>query len=566
MKNVYLYMVFLLIGFSGFGQDLQNANWLFGANAWVNFSTTSPSYLTGSAMNINEGGASVSDENGNLLFYTDGMSVWNKNHQKMPNGINTLNGYSSNSQGAIIVPMPGYEKKYYIFTIDGDSGNEKGLYYSIVDMTNGLGQVVSLNNKMKNHNGVYIDNTYGNKSEKLTSTTHKNGKDYWVVTQIEGYVYSYKVSEFGIGVGAMPDSYTVAPVDLVDRGNGFGSPGIGNVKISPNNQRIVIGYESKVRSSDTDTYAYGALVTGTFNNSTGEVSLNPLQKIDNRRVYGLEFSPNSQNIYFTSPFPNQTSTCELLAMNINSNYYSIQSISGPNMTGALQRARNGKIYMTKFGGNTMSVINTPDNYSSPDFQLDSVNIGLSATNNFGLPQWVHWQETCPSDLILTSTVFDVLAPAQDNRQASNTITASNKINNGAIGIYHADYDVVLKHGFSSANGSVFRAYIEGCSNEFVGLRSSSGEEESFEVSSTDMEPDNYLFALYPNPATENVTVTSGKVIQNISVTSTNGLTLFQRDIKANSYELNISSYSKGLYVITVTTEDGEMEMKKLIKE
>ena len=41
-----------------------------------------------------------------LLFYTDGMTVYNKNHVIMPNG-NFLTGHSSSSQSGVIVKKPG---------------------------------------------------------------------------------------------------------------------------------------------------------------------------------------------------------------------------------------------------------------------------------------------------------------------------------------------------------------------------------------------------------------------------------------------------------------------------
>jgi hypothetical protein len=224
--------------------------------------------------------------------------------------------------------------------------------------------------------------------------------------------------------------------------------------------------------------------------------------------------------------------------------------------------------ITSLGGNYYGAV---ENYSADPYGVGATPRYYSTTDDYALSSMEIqiWGTAicdlvpCHSDITLTSPTNNVASPNQDNRQAQNTITASNVVNNGAIGIYHAGYDVVLKPGFSSANGSVFRAYIEGCSYEYEGLRVSA-DEESIKTVEIDVRGD--LFTLYPNPATDNVTITSGKVMQNITVTSTNGLTLFQRDIKANSYELNVSSYSKGLYVITVITEDGGIEMKKLIKE
>ena len=117
--------------------------WYFGENAGLDFNSGTPVALTNGALVTNEGCASISDSVGNLLFYTDGVTVYNNNHTIMPNG-NGLNGDSSSTHSAIIVPKPGNNDEYYIFTVDR-GGQSDGLQYSQVNMNldNGLGDVVS---------------------------------------------------------------------------------------------------------------------------------------------------------------------------------------------------------------------------------------------------------------------------------------------------------------------------------------------------------------------------------------------------------------------------------------
>ncbi|MCY7408654.1 MAG: hypothetical protein LH473_00130, partial [Chitinophagales bacterium] len=69
-----------------------------------------------SPMSQREACAVMSDTAGNLLFYKDGDTIWNKNHQMMANGFGV--GCESSSNGAVIVPNPGNDSIYYLFTVD----------------------------------------------------------------------------------------------------------------------------------------------------------------------------------------------------------------------------------------------------------------------------------------------------------------------------------------------------------------------------------------------------------------------------------------------------------------
>lgn len=110
----------------------QNANWYFGNQAGLNFTDTTqePKALIDGAMNTDGGSASISDNEGNLLFYSNGINVWGANHQIIKNGTG-LYGSTTVSQSVLIVPNPTEENEYYIFTNQGPLG----LYYSIVKLT-----------------------------------------------------------------------------------------------------------------------------------------------------------------------------------------------------------------------------------------------------------------------------------------------------------------------------------------------------------------------------------------------------------------------------------------------
>jgi hypothetical protein len=118
-NSLHLILIFTLQSPVVFGQ-LQNNNWVFGYGARVNFSGPIPVGSSNAAINSNESTASVSDPaTGQLLFYTDGRKVWNANNQVMPNGANLLGGFfNSCTQGALIVPFPEDNQRFYLFTLE----------------------------------------------------------------------------------------------------------------------------------------------------------------------------------------------------------------------------------------------------------------------------------------------------------------------------------------------------------------------------------------------------------------------------------------------------------------
>lgn len=148
MKPLTIFLV-ILIGSSCkiYGQK-EASNWYFGSKAGITFKNGAPVALTDGVISQSEGVATISDANGNLLFYTDGNKVWNRNHIEMPNGLN-LNGDNQSAQSAVIVPMPNDPDIYYIFTVSNWplTGPTAGLFYSIVDMRldGGLGNITTKN-------------------------------------------------------------------------------------------------------------------------------------------------------------------------------------------------------------------------------------------------------------------------------------------------------------------------------------------------------------------------------------------------------------------------------------
>lgn len=137
-----LILLLCISSISVFGQK-ESAIWYFGKNAGLDFREHFPLPLTEGLTNTTEGVASVSDALGNLLFYTDGRTIWNKNHGVMASG---LSADSTSTHAATIIPNRSNPNKYFVFTTKSISKPEDDNYggnYYIVDFTNNsLGEVI----------------------------------------------------------------------------------------------------------------------------------------------------------------------------------------------------------------------------------------------------------------------------------------------------------------------------------------------------------------------------------------------------------------------------------------
>ncbi|MDZ7646218.1 MAG: hypothetical protein U5K54_02990 [Cytophagales bacterium] len=123
-------------------QDQRFNIWHFGNSAGIDFNEQPPVPLDNSAMDAPEGCAIVCDRNGDVIFYTDGDKVYDKTDTEIDSGIG---GDPTASQSSIIVPVPGDETLYYIFTTQAISGTSLfELRYSLFDLklNSGVGALV----------------------------------------------------------------------------------------------------------------------------------------------------------------------------------------------------------------------------------------------------------------------------------------------------------------------------------------------------------------------------------------------------------------------------------------
>ena len=365
--------------------------WYFGT-AGLDFNSGKPVPLTNSAMDAFEGTASIADDQGNLLFYSDGTTVWNKQHQIMANG-NGLLGSANSAQSCLIVKNPGRHHIYYIFTTDA-VGRSNGLRYSVIDMSrnSGLGEVTEKNI------GLYTPT-----SEKLTATLHQNKRDIWVVSHEYGSstYRSYLVTEDGIRT-----IYSVSNIGNIIPAEAGGISAIGCMKISPDGSKIAV----------TNFTGHSVQLFG-FNKSIG--TLLPLPYLSStinlpvgNSPYGVEFSPDNSKLYVTIDAGTKliqydlSSNLEATILASRREVAQINLNSGTRYVGnSLQLGPDGKIYVAKVTNNHIGVINNPNAVGAAINYVDNgVDLG-GRKSQMGLPAFIQSYFSYTYDVNYTLNCF-----------------------------------------------------------------------------------------------------------------------------------------------------------------
>ena len=338
--------------------------------------------------------ASICDQDGSLLFYTNGMHVVDKTHHEMPNGdslglsyyYNSWNNpYSSGyrlTQGALILPKPGSPDEYFIIhdKLDLDYNYPGGaivneLLLSTVNMSlhGGLGDVV-----LKNFSLIKDTLEWGG----ITAVRHGNGRDWWIIqaeTNNNGY-YILLLSPNGI------INYGSQAI-----GNTWTHPGIANAVFSPDGTKYV-------RCGDPSGILPHHLELFDFDRCSGTLS-NPvdLSFPDTAYTCSAAISPNSRYLYFSNAL--HVFQYDLQSVNIISSktivatwdgtYDSIFGLS-PVTLDFMQLAPDSKIYISASASDYYSTIEFPDSAGVACGVLQH-SIHLASLNYLSIPNFPNYR-------------------------------------------------------------------------------------------------------------------------------------------------------------------------------
>ena len=386
---------FLLFTSLIFSQNEAN-NWFFGENMGLRFNRNSPRPIVQQgSLNTLEGCASISDANGNLLFYSDGSNAWTRTHQPMPNGTGLL-GDESSTQSAIIVPNPTYPNIYYLFTV-GSTIVPSGYHYYTIDLSlnNGLGDIAG------NATDLSGSSDGGFWSEKITSVETADCDGYWVISLVDNLFYSYKVDENG-----------VSPTPVISQVNFMSRQSRGYLKISPNGKKLAVAHQGLTSTTS-------GLLLYSFDNSTGVVDNDGYMIFNSGGVeapYGIEFSSSGDMLYASTL---DFDTYKLYQFDLkDTNLSTRRSLIHTELAyrGALQLGPDLKIYVTipeeyTIGTQYLDVIHNPELKGDDcDFELDYIDFGFGKQVMQGLPPFIQ--------SFFTINDFNIVNPTEEVTETS----------------------------------------------------------------------------------------------------------------------------------------------------
>jgi len=250
----------------------ETAVWYFGGGYGLDFHYSPPKLLRDGSINTFVGTSSICDAAGNLLFYADGETVWNRAHKPMPNGTG-LTGSWLPKQSSLIIPHPGNPHQYYLFTMTWKYDPIRASYYSLVDMRmdGGMGDVIE-------KNVFQFLGTNGMQSGVM----HANGKDYWVLTLIESDLL---VATLITSDGVQQSVITKIP--------GINYTGYGLMTASPNGKYIAMGSWNSLGPNKNTVCVLS------FCNETGVADTLAVRN-ERYGTVGLSFTADSRFLYWST--------------------------------------------------------------------------------------------------------------------------------------------------------------------------------------------------------------------------------------------------------------------------
>jgi large repetitive protein len=352
----------------------QRANiWHFGQNAGIDFNglPDDPPVAVRGPLNTPEGTSVISDRNGQVIFSTDGQSIFIRDPADptlflditpAPNPPG-LGGQNTSSQSVLIMPVPNDETLFYIFTTQEIHGS--GTYelrYSLFDqkLMNGRGDLAE-------HNKLL----FARSTERIT------GNANWLIAHEYGNnsFRAYPISAQGIGnpiISALGSDHSSA---IAEQGQGYMELGAQNI--------LAVALSTPGTSNVVELFD--------FVDSTGMVTNFRTANLNTTagQVYGLEISPGGNKLYATVRSPGTSQIVEFSIDSVGMPHFK-QRVNQTGELGAMQIGPDGQIYVAINGSTTLGTFQANEDTTAvtplPN-PLQPFALLAGTTSQLGLPNF-----------------------------------------------------------------------------------------------------------------------------------------------------------------------------------
>ena len=354
-------------------QDQRANIWFFGKNAGLDFNPLPEkpvAPIKNGVMDAPEGTSTISDRNGQVIFFTDGDKVWNRQEQLLGSGIG---GDPTSAQAALIIPVPNDETLYYIFTtqaVYGSYGFE--LRYTLFDL------------KLNNGTGGLVDPDGNPATTSFStllftkSTERITGNANWLIAHEYGNnsFRAYKISQQGIGNPVISSIGSDHAYSSAENGQGYMKLGA--------KDRLAVALSTPGVSNVVEVFD--------FTDSTGTVSnfRSADLKNANGQVYGVELSPGGNKMYATLQGSGTSQIVEFAFDSLSVPYLKKPPIPPVNQTlGAIQLGPDGSVYVAVDGQTSLGVITVvEDTASVSTFNVSQQPLLAGTNSRLGLPNFI----------------------------------------------------------------------------------------------------------------------------------------------------------------------------------
>ena len=515
--------------------------------------------------------SSISDYEGNLLFFSDGVHVLDKNGVFLRNTDSLAYGHIDSVyyfpgvpyvQGCLLLPMPDSDSLFYYFhtaTFGQQPIQANRLFYSVIDRTlnSGKGEFVAWNSLLLD--SVMVDAGMG-------LCKHANNEEWWLIKPLHNKnTYArFLVKRNGVIDGPFFQSIGLSSHDADHKG------------------QVVFSVKGD-KMGFTNGLQKGQLFD--FDRCTGLLS-NPRDYWNFSNGYyfggiGLSFSPNGRFMYATGD-SFQIDQYDTYAADLNSSKLTVAQTSSVlqlRQPSYHQLGPDGKIYIAGDGSPIpLTVINNPDSFglacnidtfSFYPFHYPSFTFGMPCFPHYRTPPSAAYaadagRDTTVCDSLLQLSVGIPLgAPAVDS--VMYAWSSPNDANFGgstqgqiivqptsnAMYVLHIqDTSLAPKYSCKERWDTVHVTVTSNC------------------FTSTPQSPKgdlNSQIQVSPNPARDYFFVETDMRDALLSVTDVEGRLVQKAEIRNQKTEIRCSGWARGVYFVTVRNKEGEKRVKVVVE-